>query len=83
MRTTHSLSRRLAAVEDRLLPGQMEWLPGVLELHFTQAWPDCHDARGHNFRQCTEHWPTCGVSVSSTRERRRVVITMGGPWLGV
>jgi len=82
MRTTRGLAHRLAALEGRLLPEEQQ-LPGQLELHFTEAWPDCRDAPGQNFAQCREHGPTCGVSVGRVRRPGRFVITMGGPWLGV
>ena len=76
-----SIERRLAAAERGLGLAKETELPGSIEIHWRDAWPACKDAPG--IQECQDHGPTCGVSVSRVRERRSVVIEMGGPWLGV
>jgi hypothetical protein len=74
-----NIERRLAGVESLLQPPGKLW--GRLEIHWRDAWPACKDAPG--VEECSEHGPTCGVQVSRTRGRERVVVILGGPWLGV
>ena len=76
-----NIERRLAAAERGLGLAKETELPGSIEIHWRDAWPDCKGEQG--IQPCQNHGPTCGVSVSRVRERRSVVIEMGGLWLGV
>jgi hypothetical protein len=76
-----NIERRLAAAERGLGLSRTEEMPGSIEVHWCDAWPACKDAAG--IQRCQEHGPTCGFSMSRVRERRSVVIELGGPWLGV
>jgi len=76
-----NIERRLAAAERGLGLAKVGEPPGSIEIHWRDAWPACKGEQG--IQQCEKHTPTCGVSVSRVRDRRSVVIEMGGPWLGV
>jgi hypothetical protein len=76
-----NLNRRLTSVERRLAPSRSE-LPGILEIHLTQAWPACQEAPG-SYSACSEHPPSCAVSSRAFRQPGRHVILRGVPWLGV
>ena len=76
-----NIERRLAAAERGLGLTKAGELPGSIEIHWRDAWPDCKDSPG--IEQCEKHTPMCGMSLSRTRDCRSVVIEMGGPWLGV
>jgi hypothetical protein len=80
------LDSRIAAVEARLRP-KPKLLRGTLELHYTEAWPDCLNYPGHDYHHCTEHGPNCAAIVTPTSEpfRRLYVITgvTAGPAMGL
>ena len=76
-----NIERRLAAAERGLGLTKETVLPGSIEIHWRDAWPDCKGEQG--IQQCQTHGSTCGFSMSRVRERRSVVIELGGPWLGV
>ena len=78
-----SLRRRLDSLEADLRRQQGDDLLGTLELHFTDAWPDCAVDPRHAFQRCSEHGEHCAVSISKTAAPGRVVILHGGPWLGI
>jgi len=73
---------RLAAVESRYSPASD--FKGMLEIHFTEAWPKClANDHGLQYAQCEEHGPRCAVSSSRIAAAGRTVIIRGGAWLGI
>ena len=87
MAGVRSQRRRLAAMEAKLLPRPKVEPQGAYETHYTNAWPACNDIPGVKARQCSEHGPSCAVTVTPVHASiRRVTVLEGapaGPWMAL
>ncbi len=77
-----SLTSRLQTVEAELDQRSGAELLGTLEIHFSDAWPECQGHHGETYQECTEHTSRCAVSIHRTKDAGRVVVVRG-PWIGV
>ena len=77
-----SLERRLNTVDDLIRKRHGDGLQGVLETHYTRAWSEGNaDSAPPSLEPCSEHGPTCGVSINRTHGRIHRVLVLAGPYI--
>jgi len=81
------LEGRLSAVESMLRPKPPPVMRGTFEVHYTEAWPECLNFPGKDYRHCTEHGPNCAMTITPVHSQvRRQIILEGaraGPGMGL
>jgi hypothetical protein len=75
--TNGSRLRGNVAVEKRLAPEPAVQPLGTIELHALKGWPPAHGSLA-SCQPCSEHGPTCAVSITSVSGRLRRIILLEG-----